>query len=131
VKIARAAIEEYEHLERAVDKFPKPVVRPMLRSITARPAIPVTGLGLVALARVYFLGVGPRAEFRLRGETTRPIVSTNVAQKRDTAVSTAPLRQTDSASAALRKGNRSTSLVLFPTKRQCSANAVFISSERQ
>jgi general secretion pathway protein A len=104
-KIARAAIDEYENLGRAVETFPKPLVRPVLRSITARPAIAVIGLGLVALAGLYFLGVGegPRAELVLRGETT-PIVSTNVAQKRDTAISTVLSRPTGSNTAALQKG---------------------------
>jgi hypothetical protein len=105
VKTARAAIDEYENLGRAVEQFPKPLVRPVLRSIMARTAIPVTGLGFVALVGLYFLGVGraPRAELMLRGQTTTPIVSTNVAQKRDTPISTAPSRPTDSDTGALQK----------------------------
>lgn len=80
-------------------------MRPALRSITARPAIPVAGLGLVALAGLYFLGVGEafRAELRIRSEPTTPIVSTNAAQKRDAAISAAPSGQADSDTGALQK----------------------------
>jgi hypothetical protein len=130
VKTARTAIDEDENLRRAVEKFPKPVVRPVLRSITARPAIPLAGLGLVALAGLYSLGVGavPRPELMLRGETTTPIVSTNVVQRLDTAVNTAPSRPTDSDTDALQKKIAA----LIPSSslsKKSNPNAVFVSSK--
>src|SRR5260370_31984052 len=55
LSIARAAINEYENLGRAVEEFREPLRRRILHSITGNTAIPLTGLGLLGLAGLYFL----------------------------------------------------------------------------
>jgi type II secretory pathway predicted ATPase ExeA/phage tail protein X len=91
VKVARAAINEYENLGGTVEEFREPLVRQILRSITARPAIALTGLGVVVLAGLYSLRVSgvPNAEHRFRGEA-RSVVSADVGQNREAAVNTGP-----------------------------------------
>jgi phage tail protein X len=98
LKIARAAIGEYDNLGTAVEEFRQPFLRPALRSITAHPAIALTSLGLAALAGLCFLGVreAPRIELMFSGETNPPLVSTNVAPKRDADVNAMSRIPTDS-----------------------------------
>jgi general secretion pathway protein A len=98
VKVARAAINEYENLGRTAEEFREPLARQILRSITARPAIPLTGLGLVALAGLYSLGVMgvPGTELMFRGEA-RSVVSTDVGQNREATVNAAPRIDASSA----------------------------------
>ena len=102
VKIARAAIGEYDNLGKAVEKFPQPLLRPALRSITAHPAISLTSVGLAALAGLCFLGVreAPRIELMFRGETNPSLVSANVAQKREADVNAVSHIPTDSHTGA-------------------------------
>jgi len=84
VKVARAAINEYENLGGTVEEFREPLAREILRSITARPAIPLTGLGFVVLAGLYLLGVSgvPDAELMFRGEA-KSVVSADVGRNRE------------------------------------------------
>jgi type II secretory pathway predicted ATPase ExeA/phage tail protein X len=91
VKIALAAVQEYENLGRTAAKFHEPLTRQVLRSITARPAISLTGLGLVALAGIYSLGIVgmPNTELMFRGKT-KSVVSTDVRQKQKATVNAAP-----------------------------------------
>lgn len=102
VKIARAAIGEYDNLGKAVEKFPQPLLRPALRSITAHPAISLTSVGLAALAGLCFLGVreAPRIELMFRSETNPSLVSANVAQKREADVNAVSHIPTDSHTGA-------------------------------
>lgn len=102
VKIARAAIGEYDNLGKAVEEFPQPLLRPALRSITAHPAISLTSVGLAALAGLCFLGVreAPRIELMFRSETNPSLVSANVAQKREADVNAVSHIPTDSHTGA-------------------------------
>jgi type II secretory pathway predicted ATPase ExeA/phage tail protein X len=102
VKIARAAIGEYDNLGTAVEEFPQPLLRPALRSITAHPAISLTSVGLAALAGLCFLSVreAPRIELMFRGETNPSLVSANVAQKREANVNAVSHIPTDSHTGA-------------------------------
>lgn len=102
VKIARAAIGEYDNLGTAVEEFPQPLLRPALRSITAHPAISLTSVGLAALAGLCFLGVreAPRIELMFRSETNPSLVSANVAQKREADVNAVSHIPTDSHTGA-------------------------------
>jgi LysM repeat protein len=102
VKVAFAAIKEYEHLGRTAEKFHETVARQLLRWITARPAISLTGLGLVSLAGLYSLGVTgmPNTELMSHGET-KAVVSTDVRQNRDATVNPAPRVSTGSDTDAL------------------------------
>jgi general secretion pathway protein A len=81
LKVARAAINEYENVGGTAHEFREPLARQILRSITARPAIPLTGLGLVALTGLYSLGIMgvPVSELMFRNEA-KPVVSTDVGQ---------------------------------------------------
>ena len=128
VKIARAAIGEYDNLGTAVEEFPQPLLRPALRSITAHPAISLTSVGLAALAGLCFLGVreAPRLrslvhgfsshahldlqrrleqrlhgiELMFRGETNPSLVSANLAPKREADVNAVSHIPTDSHTGA-------------------------------
>ena len=102
VKVARAAINEYENLGGTAEDSREPLARQILRSITARLAIPLTGLGLVALAGLYSLGVRgmPGTELMFRG-ATKSVVSTDVGQKREATVNAAPRISTGSHTDAL------------------------------
>ena len=102
MKIARAAIGEYDNLGKAVEEFPRPLLRPALRSITAHPAISLTSVGLAALAGLCFLGVreAPRIELMFRSETNPSLVSANVAQKREADVNAVSHIPTDSHTGA-------------------------------
>jgi general secretion pathway protein A len=91
VQVARAAINEYENLGGTAEEFREPLARQILRSITARPAIPLVGLGLVALAGLFSLGVieMPGIELTFHGEA-KPLVSTDFEQNREATVNAAP-----------------------------------------
>ncbi len=91
VKVARAAINEYENLGGTAEEFREPLARQILRSMTARPTIPLTGLGFVALAGLYSLGVTgvPGTELMFRGEA-KSVVSTDVGQNREATVNAGP-----------------------------------------
>lgn len=97
MKIALAAIDEYENLGQTTEQFREPLARQILRSMTARPAIPLTGLGLVALAGLYALGVvgvpGTDLTFRAKTES---VVSTDVGQASQANVKPVPLIPTGS-----------------------------------
>lgn len=87
VKIARAAVNEYEHLGETVEHFRAPFARQMFRSIAARPAISATALGLVALVGLYSFGVKriPGAKLMFRSET-KSVASMDVGQNREATV---------------------------------------------
>jgi type II secretory pathway predicted ATPase ExeA/LysM repeat protein len=81
LNVARAAINEYENLDGAVEEFRElPLGRRILHSITGNTAIPLTGLGLLGLVGLYFLGfVGlPGRELVSRG-SPRSFASTDSA----------------------------------------------------
>jgi general secretion pathway protein A len=102
MKIALAAIQEYENLGQTPAKFREPFTRQVIRSITARPAISFAGLGLVALAGLYALGVMgmPYADLISRGET-KSVVSRDVGQNREATVNPAPRVSTGSDTVVL------------------------------
>lgn len=93
VKIARAAVNEYEHLGGTVEHFRAPFARQMLRSIAARPAISATALGLVALVGLYCFGVRriPGAELMFRGET-KSLASADAGKNREVTVNAMPTK---------------------------------------
>jgi general secretion pathway protein A len=103
VAIARAAIKEYENLGGTAEEFREPLARQILNSITARAIIPLTGLGLVALAGLYSLGaIGvPGTKTVFHGEVGSA-ASTNVAQNREATVNAGPRVLTGSDSGAIR-----------------------------
>lgn len=92
VRVARAAINEYENLGGTVEEFREPLPRQILRSVTARPTIPLTALGFVALAGgLYSLGLTgvPGSELMFRGGA-KSVVSTDVGQNREATVNAGP-----------------------------------------
>lgn len=110
MKIALAAIQEYENLGQTPAKFREPFTRRVIRSITARPAISFAGLGLVALAGLYALGIMgmPYVDLMFRGET-KPVVSTdheataNLAPRVSTGSDTVVLHNVGAVGEALAK----------------------------
>jgi hypothetical protein len=101
LKIVRAATGKYDNLGTAVEEFRQPFLPPAL-SIAPHPAIALTSLGLAGLAGLCFLSVreAPRIELMFTGETNPPLVSTNVAQKRDADVNVVSHIPTDSHAGA-------------------------------
>ena len=98
LKIARAAIGEYDNLRTGVEEFHPPLLRPALRSIIAHPAISLTSLGVATLAGLCFLGVrqSPKIELMFRSETNPSLVRANVVQKREGDVNAVSHIPTDS-----------------------------------
>ena len=102
VKIALAAVKEYENLGQTAAKFREPLTRQVLRSITARPAISLTSLGVATMAGLCFLGVrqSPKIELMFRSETNPSLVRANVVQKRQGDVNAVSHIPTDSHTGA-------------------------------
>src|SRR5229473_8597740 len=57
LRVAQAAIKEYENLPGMYEEFHEPLVRSALYSATARPALALVGLGLIGLIGLFSLGV--------------------------------------------------------------------------
>jgi general secretion pathway protein A len=72
LNIARAAINEYENLAGAIEEFREPLGSRIFHSIAGNIALPLTGLGLLALAGLYSLVVvrQPGREPLFRGSPT-------------------------------------------------------------
>jgi general secretion pathway protein A len=86
LRVAQAAIKEYENLPGMSEEFHKPFGRRALHSVTARPAALLTGLGFIVLAGLYCLGVGvPAIRLTLGSESA----STNATQYKGVAVDNA------------------------------------------
>src|SRR5216683_3053290 len=57
LRVAQAAIKEYENLRGMYEEFHEPLGRRALHSMTERPAALLTGFGLIVLAGLYCLGM--------------------------------------------------------------------------
>ena len=57
LRVAQAAVKEYENLAGMHEKFHEPLGRRALHSMTERPAALLTGFGFVVLAGLYCLGM--------------------------------------------------------------------------
>ena len=97
VQVARAAINEYENLGESAKESNKPLGSKSLRSISAGFAISSMGVGVVALAGLYSLGFiqVPDLHYVSFGEAV-PVVSSDVGQNGNTAISAAPRIMTSS-----------------------------------
>ena len=84
--VAQAAIKEYENLAGMYEEFREPLVRSALYSATARPAIALTGLGLIVLIGLYSLGARvPDIGLTHRAESGS-VASANAGQYSEVAV---------------------------------------------
>ena len=79
IEVAREAVREYENLAKTEEKFRKPIGRRALHSIMARPAIPIVGVGLIALVGFCARGVRMRDIALIASG----IANTNVRQYRE------------------------------------------------
>ncbi len=104
LRIARAAIGEYDNLGKAIEEFHQPLLRPAGRSLIAHPAI--AGLGLAVLAGLCFLGVkeSSRIELALSGGANPSPVSSKVAQKNEADIKAVSKIPTDTHTGASADG---------------------------
>jgi hypothetical protein len=89
LRVAQAAIKEYENLPGMSEEFHEPLGRRALHSMTARPAALLTGLGLIVLAGLYCLGVRVPAIRLTLGSEGSSVASTNATQYKRVRVDTA------------------------------------------
>jgi hypothetical protein len=101
VSVARAAIKEYENLGGTAEEFREPFARRIVHSIPARYVAPLTGLGLVAFAGLYAIGViGLSGGETIPHSEIKSIATTDLGQAYGTIVNAAPRILTHSDSGA-------------------------------
>jgi nucleoid-associated protein YgaU len=90
-QVALAAINEYENLGKTAEEVSRSGALGILYSMTARSAVPLAALGLVAVAGLYAFRIMPLrfAELMFRSPAMT-VPSTDVAQIREVGVSAAP-----------------------------------------
>ena len=90
LRVAQAAIKEYEKLSGMSEEFHEPLVRQALRSMAAHPADLLTGLGFVVLAGLYYcLEVRVPAVRLTLGSEDRSVAGTNATQYKGSPVDNA------------------------------------------
>jgi general secretion pathway protein A len=101
LRVAQAAIKEYENLPEMYEEFREPLGRRALHSMTVRPAALLTGFGFIVLTSLYCLGMRMPAIGLTFGSEDRSVASRNTAQHKGI-----PVDSANRAAAADDQGSR-------------------------
>jgi type II secretory pathway predicted ATPase ExeA/phage tail protein X len=82
LRVAQAAIKEYENLSGMYEEFHEPLGRRALHSMTERPTALLTGFGLIVLAGFYCLGIKVPPIRLTFGSQDTLVASTNATQNK-------------------------------------------------